>query len=200
MRFFVGHFKGNTKEERQKKILEISLSLSLSLFRGKTTRLEQRASKRRPHNNTGFLSVQKAVVVWVRAKRGVDFEAATTVPREREREPEIEYLVSFFFFFFLESALFVSLSEGVRGKRRCARALGSSSTSRRRAMMTKTVWATEIGTISERNNMWSLSSSFFFLSSFLRRLVVTSSVKRHSSSSLFFVFFRSNKGDDDVEE
>ena len=31
MRFFVGHFKGNTKEERQKKILEISLSLSLSL-------------------------------------------------------------------------------------------------------------------------------------------------------------------------
>ena len=138
--------------------------------------------------------------MWVRAKRGVDFEAATTVPREREREPEIEYLVSFFFFFFLESALFVSLSEGVRGKRRCARALGSSSTSRRRAMMTKTVWATEIGTISERNNMWSLSSSFFFLSSFLRRLVVTSSVKRHSSSSLFFVFFRSNKGDDDVEE
>ena len=153
-------------------------------------------SKRRPHN-TGFL-VQKAVV-WVRAKRGVDFEAATTVPRERERARDrISRL--FLFFLLLESALFVSLSEGVRGKRRCARALGSSSTSRRRAMMTKTVWATEIGTISERNNMWSLSSSFFFLSSFLRRLVVTSSVKRHSSSSLFFVFFRSNKGDDDVEE
>ena len=145
-------------------------------------------------DHTGFL-VQKAVV-WVRAKRGGDFEAATTVLRERE--PEIEYRL-FLFFLLLESALFVSLS-GVRGKRRCARALGSSSTSRRRAMMTKTVWATEIGTISERNNMWSLSSSFFFLSSFLRRLVVTSSVKRHSSSSLFFVFFRSNKGDDDVEE
>ena len=137
--------------------------------------------------------------MWVRAKRGVDFEAATTVPRERE--PEIEYRL-FLFFLLLESALFVSLS-GVRGKRRCARALGSSSTSRRRAMMTKTVWElTEIGTISERNNEVALvlSSSFFFLSSFLRRLVVTSSVKRHSSSSLFFVFFRSNKGDDDVEE
>ena len=140
--------------------------------------------------------------MWVRAKRGVDFEAATTVPRERERESQRSNISRLFLFFLLlESALFVSLSEGVRGKRRCARALGSSSTSRRRAMMTKTVWElTEIGTISERNNMWSLSSSFFFLSSFLRRLVVTSSVKRHSSSSLFFVFFRSNKGDDDVEE
>ena len=171
MRFFVGHFKGNTKEERQKKILEISLSLSLSLslFRGKTTRLEQRASKRRPHNNTGFLSVQKAVVVWVRAKRGVDFEAATTVPRERERAREIELNVSFLFFSSSWNLHFLYLYLRVRGKRRCARAPGSSSTSRRRAMMTKTAWElTEIGTISERNNEVELvlSSSFFFLSFF----------------------------------
>ena len=80
--------------------------------------------------------------MWVRAKRGVDFEAATfTVPREREREPEIEYLSSLSFFSSLGICTFcISLSEGVRGKRRCARALGSSSTSRRRAMMTKSLW------------------------------------------------------------
>ena len=89
--------KGTQKKTSKKNTRDLSLSLSLSLFRGKTTRLEQRASKRRPHNNTGFLSVQKAVVVWVRAKRGVDFEAATTVPRERERAREIEYRLFPFF-------------------------------------------------------------------------------------------------------
>ncbi len=103
-----------------------------------------------------------------------DFEAATkkdfffrvkvVVPRERERARD-RIISSLSFFLLLESALFVSLSR-VRGKRRCARALGSSSTSRRRAMMTKTVreLLTEIGTISERNNevVLVLSSSFFF--------------------------------------
>ena len=45
-------------------------------------------------DHTGFL-VQKAVV-WVRAKRGVDFEAATTVPRERERARDRISSLSFF--------------------------------------------------------------------------------------------------------
>ena len=59
--------------------------------------MEKHASNecRKDDHNTGFL-VQKAVV-WVRAKRGVDFEAATTVPRERERAREIEYRLFPFF-------------------------------------------------------------------------------------------------------
>ena len=74
------------KKYARKKTLSL-LTLSLSLFRGKTRR-----------------RVSKDDVVWVRAKRGGDFEAATKdfffrVVVPREREPEIEYLVSFFFFF-----------------------------------------------------------------------------------------------------
>ena len=58
--------------------------------------------------------------MWVRAKRGVDFEAATfTVPREREREPERSNISRLFLFSSLGICTFcISLSEGVRGEKK----------------------------------------------------------------------------------
>ena len=144
MRFFVGHFKGNTKEERQKKILEISLSLSLSLslsWKNKHASNNERRKDDHTRIRVVFFPFKKLSScgyvrkgVWILKRPPLRF-------RERERESQRSNISRLFLFFLLlESALFVSLSEGVRGKRRCARALGSSSTSRRRAMMTKSLW------------------------------------------------------------